>query len=503
MPPPAFDPNSAYAVPSFDPTKDYQAAQAAPTPTPPEAAPEGFWHSLGATLGITPEAAQKTMEEFRAHPIQRTIEQLTGVTPIKAIAEGMAGQARQSFQSAKQAIIDSASGNNKLAAVDAVKAVPIVGPGLDKATDQYASGDIAGEAGTLLGTAAQAAPMATAAIETSPVGPALRSASNLPRQAVGRAALLGKTPEAAYESALKPSTSLSPADRAAMVKTGLENEIPVSKQGLEDIGTAIDNLNQAIKDQISSDPTRPIDPNKVVTRADQAKAKFAKQVNAQGDLNAIDASKQQFLDEQGAKPGKPATPPRPTGILDAQGNPIMDAGTPAKPPTAAPAMNAADAQEMKQGTYRVLRGKFGEQGSASVEAQKALARGLKEEIANQFPEISKLNADESRLLDLQPVLERAVNRISNHQSVGIGTPVAGAAAKAVTGSSPVGVVASVLKSVLDNPTMKSRLAIMVSKGGKIPYGQAAARVQAYSTALGLSAGATHQTSDDQTAAPQP
>jgi len=285
----------------------------------------------------------------------------------------------------------------------------------------------------------------------------------------GRIALLGKTPEAAYESALKPSTTLSQADRTAVVQTGLEKGIPVSKGGLEDIGDAINTLNQQIKDKIASDPTRPIDPNAVATRADQAKAKFAKQVNAGGDLAAIDASKQQFLNEQGATPGNPAPP-----------------------------MNAAGAQEMKQGTYRVLSGKFGEQGSASVEAQKALARGLKEEIANQFPGISGLNADESRLLDLQPVLERAVNRISNHQLIGIGTPVAGAAAKAVSGSGGVGVVASVLKSVLDNPMVKSRLAIAVSKGSKIPISQAMDRVQAYSTALGSAAGTSSSAADDQT-----
>jgi secreted trypsin-like serine protease len=91
------------------------------------------------------------------------------------------------------------------------------------------------------------------------------------------------------------------------------------------------------------------------------------------------------------------------------------------------------------------------------------------------------------LLDLQPILERAVNRISNHQAIGIGTPVAGAAAKAVTGSGAVSVVASVLKGVLDNPSVKSRLAIAISKSSKIPISQAISRVQSYSSALGASA----------------
>lgn len=313
---------------------------------------------------------------------------------------------------------------------------------------------------------------------------ALAKAADVAAPLAGRAVLLGKTPEGAYESALKPSPSIGAADRADLVQTGLEKGIPISKGGVEKIGDLIDDLNQKIKATIARDPRRPIDPNAVARRAGDVVPKFESQVNSSGDLAAINASRAQFLAEQGAKPGTPAIPPQPTGLVDAQGRPIMNAGTPAKPPTPAPAMNAIDAQAMKEGTYRVLRGKYGEQGSAAVEAQKALARGLKEEISNQFPEINKLNADESRLLDLQPILERAVNRISNHQLVGIGTPIAGTAVKAVTGSGSAGMVASALKAVLDNPAVKSRLAIAVSKGAKIPYARALSRVAAYSAAIG-------------------
>lgn len=326
--------------------------------------------------------------------------------------------------------------------------------------------------------------MGTGAIVGEAAGRIVAPVVSAAKTIVGKGALLGKTPADAYESALKPSTALSPEDRAAVVQTGLKNEIPISKGGLGKLSDRIDALNNAISDEIAKDPTRPIDPNAVSTRAADASARFAKQVNARPDLDAIEASKQQFLDEQGQKPGVPA---QPTGILDAQGNPIM---RPAQPPTPAPPMNAADAQAMKQGTYQVLKGKFGEQGSASVEAQKALARGLKEEIATRFPEIGSLNADESRLLDLQPVLERAVNRISNHQAIGIGTPVAGAAAKALTGSGSAGVVATVLKSVLDNPSVKSRLAIAISKSSNIPISQAMQKVATYSLALGASAAAS-------------
>ena len=97
---------------------------------------------------------------------------------------------------------------------------------------------------------------------------------------------------------------------------------------------------------------------------------------------------------------------------------------------------------------------------------------------------------------MQPVLERAVNRISNHQLIGIGTPVAGAAVKAVTGSGSAGAVAATIKAVLDNPVVKSRLAIAVSKGAKIPYAKAAARVAAYSASIGSYAGSSANNSQD-------
>lgn len=427
---PAFNPNASYAIPAFDPNSAFQAPTPAAAPIEKSlfqkakdnfnAATQGAQPGDGAVKGFIENVGQGGAQTLRAiaHPLD-TLDSMG-----HAIAHP----------------VDTAHSE-----VDALRADP-----------SRFIGNAVGQAGTgaILGDAAGAAVKA--------VAPAVVPA-------VGRVALLGKTPEEAYESALKPSTTLPPAQRAAIVKTGIENEIPVSKGGLESLGNLIDDYNQKIKAEIDADPTRPIDPNAVATRADVAKAKFAKQVNAGGDLAAIDASKQQFLNEQGATPGNPAPP-----------------------------MNAADAQEMKQGTYRVLSGKFGEQGSAAVEAQKALARGLKEEIANQFPEISNLNATESKLLDLQPVLERAVNRISNHQAIGIGTPVAGAAAKAVTGSGSIGVVASALKATLDNPFVKSKLAIAVSKGANIPISQAMSKIQAYSSALGSAAAASQSSSGDQT-----
>lgn len=437
---PAFNPNADYApsgAPQFDPTASYQSApssqntgstlsgtapwqQAIDTAaqTEPYSADKGIWGNTKAAIGNLGAGATQLMLEPIAHPL-KTVQGI--FTPPPSPAE-------------------------------VLKATPV--PWGQAAADATA--------------AAPGAALAVAGME--PAGQAVSNAAKGTGQLAGRAALLGRTPEGAYESALKPSTTIPAAQRATMVQTGLENAIPVSKTGLQDIANLIDRYNQQIEAKINSaGPNRTINPGAAVQNLQSVRNKFATQVNPQADLTAIDNSQNEFLNQFRSTPGG-----------------------------AVRNMSAADAQAMKQGTYRVLAGKYGEQGSAAVEAQKALARGLKDEIANQFPEINSLNAAEGKLLDLQPVLERAINRNANHQLIGIGTPVASAATTAVTGSSGVGAVAGLMKAVLDNPMVKSRLAISVSKGAKIPYSQAYSRVQSWTAALGSSSAIAQASSADQT-----
>jgi hypothetical protein len=295
---------------------------------------------------------------------------------------------------------------------------------------------------------------------------------------VSRGLLLGRTPQEAYQSALKPSTALSEAERAKIVDTGLREKIPVSAKGLDDLHDLIDDVNSQIRQTISTDPARPVNPAQAVQNLRGLRSRFATQVNPKADLEAIDQSGQEFLDQFRSQAGG-----------------------------AVRNMTAEEAQAMKQGTYRALGDKaYGELKGASIEAQKALARGLKEELARRFPELEKLNARDSALLDLQPVLERAVNRIGNHQLIGIGTPITTGATKALTGSGKLAAVAGVMKAVLDNPAVKSRLAISLGKAGA-PLAQARLRIAAYSSALApLAAGVAAQsaaTSPGQSTSEQP
>lgn len=117
--------------------------------------PEGFWHSVGAQVGITPEAGEARRQEFVQHPIKTTLKDIAG--PALPLAEGMASYGKRLFHDAYDAGQSLAAGNPSQAGVDAVDAIPILGPAELKAADQYGEGNIAGAAGTVLGAAPQGA----------------------------------------------------------------------------------------------------------------------------------------------------------------------------------------------------------------------------------------------------------------------------------------------------------------------------------------------------------
>src|ERR1035438_117813 len=397
-----------------------QAGAINSTPAPPRT----WTDSLGDAASeywnqVNPLAALKSLVQATNHPIDTAGSLLN--------AQGEVG--KKAYDSAKAGDYVSAARHG----LDYL--LPIIGPQIDRAGDLAQSGQYAKSAG------------ATAGIATNIAAPELLKgvSARLP---------VGELPERLYQSALKPSPALAASKVQGMVQSGLDNSIPVSAAGVEKLGGLISDLGDKVKSEIQTGSAPDIwgtslDPQAVAQRADQLKSRFAQQVAPNADLAAIDATKNEFL----------------------QNNP-----TP---------IPAADAQAMKQGTYQQLKDRaYGTQGTATVEAQKALARGIKEELENQFPEIQGLNAQQGQAASLQKSLTRAVQRIDNHQLLGLGTPLAAAAGGAV-GGAPGAAVMGIMKFVLDQPEFKSKLAYTLSRAGKgVPLPAAAARIAAYSTQLG-------------------
>jgi hypothetical protein len=245
--------------------------------------------------------------------------------------------------------------------------------------------------------------------------------------------------------ALKPPAgSMSAADIAAGIQTMLDEGINVSRGGLEKIQNKITTLNDQIKEVIAESPAK-IDKAGVAARLDDLVNRFQKQVASADDTASIRKVWNDFMSNPllaGKESPLRAHLDRPAiettlreAAVDNLGPPIAstleqvagevpgrfsDAPSIGVPPPA-PTIPIQLAQEMKQGTYRALGKKaYGELKGADVEAQKTLARALKEDVATAAPEVGPLNARESKLLNVIDALENRVAIEGNKNPAGLG-----------------------------------------------------------------------------------
>lgn len=239
-----------------------------------------------------------------------------------------------------------------------------------------------------------------------------------------------------YASAMKFNSKTSLADRDLQIAKALQEGVLPDRKGLEHISNKIDQINREIGEVIdqAAKSGDTVNPGAVASRLDQLKSKFSKQVLPGDDLALIEAAKQEFLSAWRV--------PNKSGSGAVKNIPVRQA------------------QEMKVGTYKQLKSKaYGELKNARIEAEKALGLGLKEELAAKYPELAKLNADDSVLIALEDSIEAAVKRIENKDMVGIGSTVAGAAGAAATGRPSLGFITMAAKSLIDNPMFKGKVAI--------------------------------------------
>lgn len=192
------------------------------------------------------------------------------------------------------------------------------------------------------------------------------------------------------QSAVKPGVKyLVKAARAGdttprVVQTMLDEGINVSPGGVAKLRSILDATNDDIAAALAQSSGR-ISPLRAASRLSQTAKTFANQVNPQADLDAISAVGENFLTH---------------------------------PSIAGPTISVPEAQALKQGTYARLGGKYGTAGAASIEAEKAIARGLKEEIAAEVPSVSALNAREGKLLEALDVVGKRVALAGNRDPVG-------------------------------------------------------------------------------------
>lgn len=263
---------------------------------------------------------------------------------------------------------------------------------------------------------------------------------------------VGLTPEKLYASSIKQSTSIPMEQRAANVKAGLEGGYVPNKKGLgrlyDDIGVLNDQIGQKISE--SANNGKRVSVEDVISRLDDVKQRA---IDSFGDNNNVLSKIDDFATSLREHPA----------VVDGQ-------------------IPVDVAQKMKVNTYKQLKNAYGELKGFEVEAKKAMARGAKEEIVNQIPELADLNAKDSTLINLEKVLFKAVNRIENRDVVGIGVPI-----KMATGAmgGAQGAIAGALLGLIDTPAIKANLAIAMhrARGRAVPKAELTSRIEAIKATL--------------------
>lgn len=191
------------------------------------------------------------------------------------------------------------------------------------------------------------------------------------------------------QSAVKPAMKLlikSGGQTPPVVSTLLREGINVTPGGVSKLTALLDANQDDIAAALAPVAQKEIPAVPIAGRLTETARKFANQVNPQADLDAISQVGENFLDS-------PAV-------------------------SAAGRLTIAKAQAVKSGTYKQIGGKYGQLSSAAIEAEKALARGLKDAIAKEAPDISALNAREGQLLEALSAVGKRVALAGNRDPVG-------------------------------------------------------------------------------------
>ena len=198
-----------------------------------------------------------------------------------------------------------------------------------------------------------------------------------------------RIPESLMQSAIKPTAAdLRTGKAKQAIQTMLEEGVNPTMQrtifgrGLDTLKEKVGSLNNQIADIIQNSKGN-VSKASVLSYLDDLERKAMQQVNPANDLNAIQKVRDEFISHP---------------LAQGQTIPVQLA------------------QKLKSGTYKAVGAKsYGELGSTATEAQKQLARGLKEEIAIAEPSVSALNAQESSLINALNVSERrALQQLNNN-----------------------------------------------------------------------------------------
>ena len=323
----------------------------------------------------------------------------------------------------------------------------------------------AGAAGRALEAAQTAGKVAsTVGAYTDPITLAGKAVAPVARGAGNLVTAGQPLAEKLYGSALKPSPTLSPAERTSILRTGLDERILPNQTGSDKLRGLMGMTGDQVDQLIAASANAPIDTNAVAASARQqiAGGVHANTVAPSAAKASAEAVVQDFLDTHGPS----VTQNSPIATIYGTNGPVT---IPSRPTVGSPVVSTADAQKIKQATYKAIADAYGELSGPDKEARKALARALKDEIAVNVPEVTDINARLGKIMELNPEIERAIGRTQNHNFLGLGAILGGGAVGGSAGLLGPGLMTAGALKVLSEPANVARAAFLVdalNKSGK-------------------------------------
>jgi hypothetical protein len=227
-----------------------------------------------------------------------------------------------------------------------------------------------------------------------------------------------------YQSAVKFPTGnkMSLDKRNAASKAAREQGVWPTEGGIAKVEDRLTALNAEIDNIISpaSAAGGVLDTDKVLNGLSELRKKYSNDPNRGPYLKEIDDLEQAFRTDRGKS------------------------------------MTVSEAQEMKKYIYGKRESSYLEKShkDLNIEYDQGVAYNIKEGLAEMYPELSTLNAEESALIPLKQALNQAVKRLQNKDLTDLAT-----GAYAAAGGAKVGLI----KYITDLPSVKAGLAIALTR----------------------------------------
>lgn len=354
------------------------------------------------------------------NPVTGAIGLYNAVSDLPGTYNGLVNNAAEQFTKAGDAY--NQGHYSEMLGHGVAGALPLIGPAAAGAGEKIAGGDVAGGLGDAAG-------------QLLLTGAARRLPGTAGRVARGVQDVLPAAAERIVASSLKIPATLTRQNRNVNIPRVILDEGLTRGGGFRPLTNAAARANELVEslsNDLSALPgmqnVRGLSLQQVVDQLDRLEAEYLHQPNPNIDIAAVRRAREQLMNHP--LYSQQATMTVPTGVpgghVVGQHN-VSGGGMPTGSTTQVPIPGqrdlipqaAAEIDRMKKNVYTGLKGKYGKEGAAVIESDKAMGRGLKQILDDNVPGAREINERQGGVIAARNALEGARLREANKYPFGL------------------------------------------------------------------------------------